>query len=288
MRGKIACSATKLSVLDPAMIHSVVDAPAYQVASQYRSDNRVRIVEADERQVSSVVIGNSGVYELTIHLKDGFLTSKCTCSLNEQPLCRHSIAVLLEYHRWCQPKTPAPRPAPRQAVTGNGSPGSSSVLDIKLSEITGFIEWLQLAAKALNQGLPLPQHPNLDGSEASTWVKAVETLDERRRQSEEKLTGLETDLRAREAHLGRVTQQLQGSVQETKAAQAACETLREELAGYAAMHARVMEMSKGLDGLEEQIRKMASDFSSRAAHLNGLTTIVKELSVGLQSLAKKP
>ena len=59
MRGKIACSASKLSVLDPAMIHSVVDAPAYQVASQYRSDNRVRIVEADERQISSVVIGNS-------------------------------------------------------------------------------------------------------------------------------------------------------------------------------------------------------------------------------------
>lgn len=285
MRGKIACSATKLSVLDPAMIHSVVDAPAYQVASQYRSDNRVRIVEADERQISSVVIGNSGVYELTIHLKDGFLTTKCTCSLNEQPLCRHSIAVLLEYHRWCQPKTPA-RPAPRPAGTPNGSSGSSSVLDIKLSEITAFIEWVQLAAKALNQGLPLPQPPNL-GGEALTWVKAVETLDERRRQSDERLSGLETDLRAREAHLGRLTQQLQGCVQETKAAQAACETLREELAGYAAMQTRVMEMSKGLEGLEEQIRKMASDFSSRAAHLNGLTTIVKELSVGLQSLAKK-
>jgi hypothetical protein len=285
MRGKIACSATKLSVLDPAMIHSVVDAPAYQVASQYRSDNRVRIVEADERQISSVVIGNSGVYELTIHLKDGFLTTKCTCSLNEQPLCRHSIAVLLEYHRWCQPKTPA-RPAPRPAGTPNGSPGSSSVLDIKLSEITAFIEWVQLAAKALNQGLPLPQPPNL-GGEALTWVKAVETLDERRRQSDERLSGLETDLRAREAHLGRLTQQLQGCVQETKAAQAACETLREELAGYAAMQTRVMEMSKGLEGLEEQIKKMASDFSSRAAHLNGLTTIVKELSVGLQSLAKK-
>jgi chromosome segregation ATPase len=160
-------------------------------------------------------------------------------------------------------------------------------LDIKLSEIAAFIEWLQLAAKALNQGHPLPQHPNLDGSEALSWIKAVETLDERRRQSDEKLSALETDLRAREAHLGRVTQQLQGCMQETKAAQAACDTLREEVAGYAAMQSRIMEMSKGLDGLEEQIRKMASDFSSRAAHLNGLTTILKELSVGFQSLAKK-
>jgi hypothetical protein len=286
MRGKIACSATKLSVLDPAMIHSVVDAPAYQVASQYRSDNRVRIVEADERQISSVVIGNSGVYELTIHLKDGFLTTKCTCTLNEQPLCRHSIAVLLEYHRWSQPKAPG-RPAPRPSATPNGNGGTTSALDIKLSEITTFIEWFQLAAKALNQGQSLPQHPNLDGSEALTWVKAVETLDERRRQSDEKLSVLETDLRTREAHLGRVTQQLQGCMQETKAAQAACDTLREELAGYAAMQSRVMEMSNGLEGLEEQIRKMASDFSSRAAHLNGLTTILKELSAGLQSLAKK-
>ena len=286
MRGKIACSATKLSVLDPAMIHSVVDAPAYQVASQYRSDNRVRIVEADERQISSVVIGNSGVYELTIHLKDGFLTTKCSCPLNEQPLCRHSIAVLLEYHRWSQPK-PTGRPAPRSSATPNGGGGTTSALDIRLSEITVFIEWLQRTVKALNQGHPLPQHPNLEGSEAATWVKAVETLDERRRQSEEKLSVLETDLRAREAHLGRVTQQLQGCMQETKAAQAACETLREELTGYAAMQSRVMEMSKGLDGLEEQVRKMASDFSSRAAHLNGLTTVLKELSVGLQSLAKK-
>ena len=286
MRGKIACSATKLSLLDPAMIHSVTDAPAYQVASQYRSDNRVRIVEADERQISSVVIGNSGVYELTIHLKDGFLSIKCTCPLNEQPLCRHSIAVLLEYHRWSQPKAPARAPAPRPAST-NGTGGSTSALDIKLSEITAFIEWLQTAVNALNQGHPVPQHHNLDGSEAVAWVKAVQTLDERRRHSEEKRLALETDLRAREAHLGRVTQQLQGCTQETKAAQAACDTLREELAAYTAMQSRMLEMGKGLEGLEEQLRKMALDFTTKASHLNGLTTIVKELSSGLQSLAKK-
>ena len=71
MKGKIACSAQRLSLLDPAMIKSVVEGSAFHVANQYRTENRVRITDADERQISSVVIGNSGVYQLSILLKDG-------------------------------------------------------------------------------------------------------------------------------------------------------------------------------------------------------------------------
>jgi hypothetical protein len=71
MRGKISCSAQKLSLLEPSMIQSVVDPPAFQLANHYVAENRVRIVEASEVQIASVVIGKSGVYEQTIHLKDG-------------------------------------------------------------------------------------------------------------------------------------------------------------------------------------------------------------------------
>jgi hypothetical protein len=51
------------------MIKAVVDRNAYHLGKQYLSENRVRIVEADDAQISSVLIGHSGFYEQTIHLK---------------------------------------------------------------------------------------------------------------------------------------------------------------------------------------------------------------------------
>ncbi len=106
MRNKIPCSAERLGLLDPQMIQSVADANAFHIGRQYATEDRVRIVEADDSQVSSAVIGNSGLYEQTIRLKDGHLLSKCSCALPEEPMCRHCIAVLLEYHRWVQPRQP--------------------------------------------------------------------------------------------------------------------------------------------------------------------------------------
>ena len=110
MRNKIPCSAERLSLLDPPMIQSVVDRNAFHLGTQYLSENRVRIVEADEAQISSAVIGNSGLYEQTIRLKDGHLVSKCSCSLPEEPMCRHCIAVMLEFHRWVQPRAKKAKP----------------------------------------------------------------------------------------------------------------------------------------------------------------------------------
>ena len=81
------------------MIQAVVDRNAFHIGNQYLSENRVRIVEADDAQITSAVIGNSGLYEQTIRLKEGHLISKCSCALPEEPMCRHCIAVLLEYHR---------------------------------------------------------------------------------------------------------------------------------------------------------------------------------------------
>ena len=104
IRNKIPCNAKRLGLLDPPMIQAVSDASAFQIGYQYLTENRVRIVEANDAQISSAVIGNSGLYEQTIRLKDGHLTSKCSCTPPEEPMCRHCISVLLEYHRWAQPR----------------------------------------------------------------------------------------------------------------------------------------------------------------------------------------
>lgn len=288
MKGKIACSAQRLSLLDPTMIKSVVEGSAFHVANQYRTENRVRITDADERQISSVVVGNSGVYQLSIQLKDGVLTTKCSCPLNEQPLCRHSVAVLLEYHRWAQVKA-----APRTAPTSNAAPSPapqaaiSSALDIKFSEVTIFIEWLQASVRALEQGHALPGSPALGGGEVVSWIKAVQSLEDRRRQTEEKYATLEEDLRAREGHLGRLSQQLQTSMDDTKAAQAACETLRRELAGHAATYVKLAELMKNMEGVQNQVKRIAGDFVTNMSQLDGLSASLKEASTVLQALSVK-
>ena len=180
------------------MIQGVVDRNAFHLGNQYLSENRVRIVEADESQISSAVIGNSGLYEQTIRLKDGHLVSKCSCSLPEEPMCRHCIAVLLEYHRWAQPRSgakgpkPAPPPQPNAPSNGNGtaSPSSGSGADLKLSEVMAFVEWLQPAMKALEQEEPLPDSSRLTGDIAG-WIQTIRNLDERRREREETQLNLE-------------------------------------------------------------------------------------------------
>ena len=97
MKGKIACSAQRLGLLEPDMIQSVVESNAFHIGKQYSSENRVRITDANEVHLTSAVMGNSGLYEQAIHLRDGFLEARCTCTLSEQPLCRHGVAALLEY-----------------------------------------------------------------------------------------------------------------------------------------------------------------------------------------------
>jgi len=266
----------------------VVEGAAFHVANQYRTENRVRITDADERQIASVVIGNSGVYQLSILLKDGILTTKCSCPLNEQPLCRHSVAVLLEYHRWAQVKA-APRAAQKSDAAPASAPHSvtSSALDIKFSEVAIFVEWLQASVRALEQGQSLPASPALGAGEVVNWIKAVQSLEERRRQSEEKHTILEEDLRAREGHLSRLTQQLQTSMDDTKAAQSACDALRRDLAEHAATYAKLSELVKNLEGVQHQVKRIAGDFVNNMSQLDGLSASLKEASTVLQDLSKK-
>jgi hypothetical protein len=295
MRNKIPCSAERLSLLDPPMIQAVVDRNAFHIGNQYLSENRVRIVEADDAQISSAVIGNSGLYEQTIRLKEGHLISKCSCALPEEPMCRHCIAVLLEYHRWAQPRhgqqkkakpSASPQPTPPSPNRDSApAPSPASTTDLKLGEVMAFVEWLQPAIKALERGQSLPDSPKLDGDLAS-WIQAIRNLEDRRRESEVIRINFEPDLRDREAYVGRLTQQVQASMEEIKAAQASSQQLQQELTACKVILAKVSEVASEVGSYDNQLKSIASEVMSKGSQLDKLAHSFQEVSTALKALAK--
>ena len=277
------------------MIQAVVDRNAFHIGNQYLSENRVRIVEADDTQISSAVIGNSGLYEQTIRLKDGHLISKCSCALPEEPICRHCIAVLLEYHRWAQPRNSQQRKAkpsatqqsaqasPNRASTSASSPASTT--DLKLGEVMAFITWLQPALHALESGQPLSDSPKL-GGDLALWIQAIRSLEERRRESEEMRINMESDVRDREAYVGRLTQQLQASMEEIKTAQASSQQLQQELIACKEMLAKISEVAFEIGGYDSQLKSIAGEMMSRGSQLDKLAQSFKEVSTALKALSK--
>jgi uncharacterized Zn finger protein len=301
MRNKIPCSADRLGVLDPQMIQAVSEASAFQIGHQYLTENRVRIVEADDAQISSAVIGNSGLYEQTIRLKDGHLVSKCSCTLPEEPMCRHCIAVLLEYHRWAQPRQSRkpsesrdtkgqPPPQPADSASNGKAPTtmSSSAPDVKLSEVMQFVEWLQPAMKAIEKGERVPEPPKLGAGEVATWIQTIRNLEDRRRESEEVQVNLEADMRDREAYVGRLTQQLQTSIAEAKAAQSTSQDLQREVAMYKSMLSKVGELASEVARYDGQIKSVASEILAKGTQLDKLAHSFKEVAETLKSVTKPP
>ncbi len=277
------------------MIQAVVDRNAFHIGNQYLSENRVRIVEADDAQISSAVIGNSGLYEQTIRLKEGHLISKCSCALPEEPMCRHCIAVLLEYHRWAQPRNgqqkkakPSAASQPAQAPPSGASapaPTPASTTELKLGEVMAFVEWLQPAIKALEHRQPLPDSPKL-GGDLAPWIQTIRNLEERRRESEEIRINLESDMRDREAYVGRLTQQVQTSMEEIKTAQANSQQLQQELTACKEILAKVSEVASEVGSYDSQLKSIAGEMMSKGSQLDKLAHSFKEVSTALKALAK--
>lgn len=297
MQKKIPCSAERLGLLDPQMIQAVSDASSFQVAHQYLTANRVRIVEADDSQITSAVVGHSGLYEQTIRLKDGHLVSKCSCTLPEEPMCRHCIAVLLEYQRWAQPKqSRKPRPGkesittPPVALSENGKRTTphSVTPDVKLSEVMVFLEWLEPATKALAQQEPLPSPPALGPGAALTWIQTIRNLDERRRENEEVMTNLESQLKDRDADVGQLTQQLQTSLREGNAAQATTQELQREVASYKEVLARVSKLTTEIVRHVGQMRAVTGDMLQKGSQLEKLVGSFNDVAESLQSAIVLP
>ncbi|HSA86083.1 MAG TPA: hypothetical protein VLE46_07865 [Nitrospira sp.] len=297
MRNKIPCSAERLGLLTSHMIQAVTDPSAFQIAHQYLTANRVRIVEADDSQITSAVVGNSGLYEQNIRLKDGHLVSKCSCALPEEPMCRHCIAVLLEYQRWAQPRQP------RNANVGKGSTASPPVApsdngkraglqslatDVKLSEVMVFLEWLQPAAKALEKQAPLPGAPALGPGPVLAWIQTIQNLEDRRRENEEVMTSLESQLKDREGDVGHLTQQLQTSLRGNNAAQATILELQREVASYKEVLSRVSELTAEVVRHVGQMRAVAGDMLQKGSQLDTLVSSFKDVAESLQSAVALP
>jgi hypothetical protein len=297
MRNKIPCSAERLGLLTSEMIQAVSDASSFQIAHQYLTANRVRIVEADDSQITSAVIGNSGLYEQNIQLKGGHLVSKCSCTLPEEPMCRHCIAVLLEYQRWAQPRqshksslAKESKTAPPVSPSDNGKRDTlhSFTSDIKLSEIMVFLEWLQPATKALERQEPLPGHPALSPGPISTWIQTIMNLEDRRRESEEVMMSLESQLKDRESDVGHLTQQLQTSLRESNAAQATTQELQREVASYKEILARVSELTTEVVRHAGQMRAVTGDMLQKGSQLDKLVSSFKDVAEALQSAIVLP
>lgn len=296
-RNKIPCTADRLGLLDPQMIQAVVEPSAFQIGKQYLAENRVRIVEANESQITAAVIGNSGLYEQTIRLKDGHLISKCSCALPEEPMCRHCIAVLLEYHRWSQPRQPRKsgavsetKPQTLAQPTPNGqekaAQASSSSSDVKLSEIMLFIEWLQPTMTAIEKGQTLPASPHIGAGEVATWIHTIRHLEERRQESEAVQINLEADLRDREAYIGRLTQQLQTSIAEAKAAQTTAQALQREVVTHKELFSKVAELAAEVSRYDGQLKSMAQEFLNKGSQLDKLANSCKSVADALKSVSK--
>ena len=210
-------------------------------------------------------------------------------------MCRHCIAVLLEYHRWAQPRSGQPKktkpsaaPQPAEASpNGNGTSASSpaSTTDLKLGEVMTFVEWLQPAIKALERGQPLPDSPKL-GGDLAPCIQAIRNLEERRRESEEVRINLESDTRDREAYVGRLTQQLQSSMEEIKATQATSQQLQQELTACKEMLAKVSEVASEVGSYDSQLKSIAGEVLSKGAQLDKLAHSFREVSTALKALAK--
>lgn len=296
MRNKIPCSAERLGLLTSDMIQAVSEGSAFQIAHQYLTANRIRIVEADDSQITSAVIGNSGLYEQSIRLKDGHLISKCSCTLPEEPMCRHCIAVLLEYQRWAKPRQSRKPSHARESITAPAGGSSDNGLrttwplftsDVKLSEVMVFLEWLQPATKALERQEPLPAPPALGPGAVSMWMEAIRNLEDRRRESEEVVTSLESQLKERESDVGHLTQQLQTALRESNAAQTTTRELLREVDSYKEVLTRASELTAEVVRHAGQMRAVAGDMLQKGSQLDKLVSSFKDVAEALQSAVSR-
>jgi chromosome segregation ATPase len=154
-----------------------------------------------------------------------------------------------------------------------------------LSEVLAFIEWLQPATTALEKGLPLPDASRLTGELAAS-IQVIRNLDERRRESEEIQLTLESERRDREAYVQRMTQQLQASMAEVKAAQSQVQQLQQDMAAFQDMFTKVAEIASEVGGYDSQIKSIAGELINKGTQLDKLATSFREVAAALKTITK--
>ena len=288
MKGRIACSADRLSLLEASMISSVVEPNAFQLGKQYYAEHRVQMTDASDTEVTSSVMGNSGLYEQSIRLNQGYLEAKCSCTLSEQPICRHGVAALLEYQRWSKPRlVPKPRvAAPRFEAEKPQAAASVTSVDVKLSELTQFTEWMQQVVDAIQADQPVPDQPTMAPGVVSTWTQIIRQLDERRREGEVVQAELDHDIRNRAAMVARLTQDLDSSVKESKSLLMMCEDLQREVEQHKAAVHKTSDLSRQVEQFDVEIKAIASLLTDKGRRLEGLADTCRDVALMLKSLGK--
>ena len=284
MRNKIPCIAQKLGQVSPDLIQSLVVPSSYTLGLQYLAEHHVRIVEADDAQIASTVLGKEGAYEQRIQLKDGNLVTKCSCPSNEQPFCRHCVAVLLEYHRWSPPRERvSPLEGQVRSESMSDQKTSVSSMSQKLREITIFIGWLQPTVEAMERGEGFPYAPDLEPGEVMGWVKAIQKFEERWRSSEEKRVALEAEQSAREVQIGYLTKLLDDTVHKVKEAQSVWNAMQRELATCQEKLSHLSDMARERDRLEDQLKAMTDELVKKRIDVDALASSLNEISGTLQT-----
>ena len=290
MRNRISCTAQTLHQLEPDMIHAVVGGQVFKLGNQYFTENRVTILEADNMQILAEVSGTFGVYSQTIKLRSGTLLTKCSCPSNEQPFCRHCVAVMLHhYHEQASEKMETSKSEePVDSIPkGNGNTSSSSgspSSDFNFRDVTVFVDWIQEAIPILSNGGKLPKVPALAPGGVTQWIESIQTLHQRFLKGEEERISAQRELTADEEQIKGLTYDLEQSRREAKDAQGACVGLQKEIERCQASLADLSAVRKERDQLIQQINTMRVDLQAKCRELNEFSTTLQTLSKTIQAI----
>ena len=289
MRNRISCTAQTLRQLEPDMIHAVVGGQVFKLGTQYFSESRVTIHEADSMQILAEVSGTFGVYSQTIKLRSGTLQTKCSCPSNEQPFCRHCVAVMLHHYHDHVEEEKDSSPAEEAIQTHSGENGtthspSPQSGDFNFGEVTTFIDWLQKVIPVLGKGGKLPKVPSLSPGGVSQWIEAIEAIHGRFLKSEEERMAAQRDLASGEKQIQGLTYDLEQSRREAKDAQGACVGLQKEIERCQTSLADFGSVRKERDGLVEQINAMRVDLQKKCSELDNVSSTLQNLSKSIQGV----
>ena len=300
MRNTIPCTAGRIALLEPSMIQAIVEQKAFQRGHEYFKESRVRLLEADDTDIAATVRGNSGIYEQTIRLREGTLVTACSCSLIEQPMCRHCVAVLLEYHRWSSQRTRRDAGTVRESRNGlregkeirptdagsNGKSTASQEQDVRLSEVIAFVQWAQPAMRSLSQNAPLPDSPRLPDGMVADWVQTICALHARQREHEAVQQDLHADLAQRDVQLQELREQLKTAQAGLAEARQTNQGLERDVAKYQGVMTKLKELSESIARFDGDMKTVAGDLGKSHHQFEGLVRSFHEVSLALQNIAK--
>ncbi len=91
-------------------------------------------------------------------------------------------------------------------------PTLTSTLQLKMSDVLLFVNWMNEAHRAFRSNLPIPKAPVLESPQVNAWVELVRKSGEHFRQSGATTASLLTHVSAQEAQVERLVHQLHESI----------------------------------------------------------------------------